>query len=515
MITEANTQGRRLVPRWRSLSATLDSQELAVPAMRSRNTLDEPVGSDFLTRLERWRLAPDLISAAELVEAAIVEGRENDAVAAARRLVTIDNTAAPLIRQQAAALLVRTGHGEEVPSDAVVRPSQSIQPRHYTRLHPRDPLAWVELSLHQTIGGHSTAAGRSMAIALALAPHNRHVLRSAARLYLHQNDPERAHDLVARNDATRRDPWLIASEIALAEVADRRSKFLKTGLIMLEQKDLPARQVTELAGAVGTQELLSGNRKRAKKNFAQSLRDPTGNSLAQGEWAASDLGSDLVPLARLRSTLESSEALAFHLHRMGHFKYVPSVCTTWAKADPFSIRPYEFGTATAGFIEQYETAAWLALKGLELRPHAPSLLNAAAFALASGGRFEEAKAMLERIGALQDEWWRHFASANRGLLAFRTGDEISGVASYREAIDGLAKAGHSEMSARARVYLAREAVLAGSANAGEFLDQAKTAMVPHRNARETMLTLKRVEQLIEQRSSIPPAKTLIDTRRVK
>jgi tetratricopeptide (TPR) repeat protein len=500
-MLNATNAGRRLVPRWRNLSATLESKELGVPTKGASNENALGTSGDFLGRLERWRISPDLISAAELVEAAIVEGREHEAVPAARRLLTVDETAAPLIRQQAAALLVRTGHSEELPHNSLIRPSHAQEPRYYTRLHPRDPLAWVELSLHQTIGGHSVAADRSMTVALSLAPHNRHVLRSAARLFLHQNDPEHAHDLLAGNEATRHDPWLIASEIALAEVAKRRSRFAKTGQRLLDAAGFPVRQITELAGAIGTEELLSGNRRRARKTFALSMRDPTGNSLAQGEWAAADLGHDLVPVARLKSAPEPSEALAFHLHRLGHFKYVASVCTQWASADPFSIRPYEFGAATAGFIEQYDTAAALALKGLQLRPNAPSLMNAGAFALASGGRLAEAEAMLDRMGMVDDQWWRHFASANRGLLAYRAGDEPRAIAYYRQAIEGFEKAGHSELSAKARVYLAREAVIAHSDFAPEFLVQAKTAMAPHKHARESLLTLEHVEKLFNRKEA--------------
>jgi hypothetical protein len=64
-----------------------------------------------------------------------------------------------------------------------------------------------------------------MMTALQLAPQNRHVLRSAARLFLHVGDPECAHDLVARNDATKNDPWLIAAEIAIAYLLIAPSRF--------------------------------------------------------------------------------------------------------------------------------------------------------------------------------------------------------------------------------------------------------------------------------------------------
>jgi tetratricopeptide (TPR) repeat protein len=430
------------------------------------------------------------------VEAAIVSGKESQAIAAARRLVTLDKTAAPLIREQAAALLIRTGHEEDVPADVVLRRTDHSQLRYYTKAHPRDPLAWVELALHQTISGHANAAAKSVAIALGLAPNNRHVLRSASRLYLHLNDPERAHDLIARNIATPDDPWLIASEIALADVADRKPRFIKNGVRLLDAASLRPRQLTELAGSIATEELLSGNRRKARKDFTRSLMDPTGSALAQGEWATNELGSELVSTRLLKSAPESAEAMAFHLQRMGKYRPIPDVCERWAEADQFSIRPFEFGAATAGFVERYDKALELALKGLKIRPAAPNLLNAASFALASSDRLEEAAEMLRQAELAGDERSKLFTKANWGLIAFRAGNEEEAVRLYREAIEGFAKRRLDEMSARARVYLAREAIINDSTRAADFLAEAKTAMESFKNT-ETMFALQRVERLSE------------------
>lgn len=494
MIPQAWHSGRRLIPRWRSVVATIDSQELASPIGRKTPKTTAVGAQDFFARLERWRISPELVTAAELVEAAIVAGRETEAVAAARRLVTVDKTAAPLIREQAAALLARNGHAQDVPDDVKVRRPASSHARHFTRLHPHDPIAWVELALHQTIGGHMEAAQKSIFVALTLAPDNRHVLRSAARFFLHADDPERAHDLIAKSAATRDDPWLIAAEVAFAEVAERRPRFIKSGVRMLDVADLPARQLTELAGSIATEELIHGNRRKARKDFSKSMIDPTGSALAQGEWATPELGADVVPVARLKSAPEASEAIAFHLYRVGQYKKVAEVCEAWADADQFSIRPFEFGSATAGFIEQYDKAVELALRGLQLRPKAPSLLNAAAFALASSGRLSEASEILARLQIVDDRRWHYTAEANRGLLAFRSGNSDLALRHYREAIEGFSKEGLGETSARAKLYLAREAVLAGHPNADNFVNDAREALKPYKTP-DLLLTQKRVEFL--------------------
>lgn len=452
---------RRLVPRWRSLATTLRSKELSTPGRLVRSPA---VGTDLhpelLMRLERWQLNPGLVTAAELVEAAIVEGREQEAVDAARRLVNIDKQAAPLIRDTAAKLLQRTGHSADVPLEAVNTPL-ARSPRLLTRIHPHDPLAWVELSLQQTIRGAPGAAVRSMLVALGLAPNNRHVLRSAARLFLHQNDPERALSIIARNAATKSDPWLMASEIALAQVADRPSRFLKLGSNMLGEGGIQPRHLTELAGAVATEELVRGNRRKSRRSFMQSLEDPTGSSLAQGEWATESLGGDLVSEAKLDGILENDEARAFHLYRTDRREDVREACDRWSENDPFSVRPFEFGATTAGSIEDFEVSLAFAERGLLLRPTLMSLLNAKAFAAASLNRLDLAVQALSKIKPGDGTRLQQLvANANRGLLAFRYGEHEIGRARYAETIEGFRRDGSTENVARAKIYLAREAMLA-------------------------------------------------------
>lgn len=396
------TAGRRLVPRWRSLRATLASLELAQPkpAPNGKSVLEPttPAGPDFLARLERWQLEPSLVTAAEFLEAAIVEGDEKLAVNAARQLIHSNKNATPLIHAQAASVLARHGLGEEVPRELqfdLPRPS----PRFATRVHPRDPLGWVELALRQVSSGHPRAAMRSMGVALAIAPTNRHVLRSAARLFLHADTAERAHDVIVRNVATKSDPWLIAAEVALADIAKRSPRFYKQGTRMLDDRSGSARQLTELAGAIGTDELLNGNRKRARRNFELSMRDPTGSALAQGEWASIQTGVEVVSESSLCTTLEAAEARAFHLHRMGDYRAVPDICFEWAKSDSFSIRPFAFGSSIAGLLDDHEVAMELASKGLALRGDTIGLLNAMAFSLASTDKPARAAEYLSKVPA--------------------------------------------------------------------------------------------------------------------
>jgi hypothetical protein len=134
----------------------------------------------------------------------------------ARALVREDSGATLLVKKQAALLLERLDTDGSNPTGIDIG---SIR-RHVHR-YPEDALSWVDLALGFVSKGVKDKAQRAMTVALQLAPNDRHVLRSAARMYLHLDDPEHAHDVLKRNDATKFDPWLVAGEIALSSAAER------------------------------------------------------------------------------------------------------------------------------------------------------------------------------------------------------------------------------------------------------------------------------------------------------
>ncbi|NTF91689.1 hypothetical protein [Rhizobium rhizogenes] len=472
---------------------TAASGELGISSHRGTSTfsVERP---DFLARLERWQLGPSLVTAAEVIESAIMSAREKEGVSAAKAILADGSPAAPLIKAQAASLLLRAGLEDEVPDQFRAHPAiDAGRPRQILRLHPRDALAWVELAFAQTVAGHPRAAEQSMTVALQLSPNNRHVLRSASRLFLHLEKKDKAYDVIARNAATRADPWLVAAEIALAEVAERDPRLLKVGLSMLDSKSFSPHHLTELAGAAGTQELLDGSRKRAKRLFLQSMIAPTGSSLAQAEWATPSLGVEVIEARKLTTATEPFEAFAFHLYREGRFSEVSENCERWAEVEAFSIRPFEFGSIAAGHAEQFDKAVQLASEGLKRRPNSPLLLNCQAYALASSDKPEEAGKALSKIKLPYNEPRMKFLTvANHALVNFRKGQAEEGIILYRAAIDGFHRAGMRAGSAQARVYLAREAVRAKLSGAKRYVAEAQEAMRPF-PASEAARVLRRIE----------------------
>jgi hypothetical protein len=91
-----------------------------------------------------------------------------------------------------------------------------------------------------------------MDVALRLAPDDRFILRSAARLLVHVGDSDGALEVLRHSDRTKIDPWLSAAEISIASTADRPSRFAKSAAHIVTGDRFPARQTTELASALAT-----------------------------------------------------------------------------------------------------------------------------------------------------------------------------------------------------------------------------------------------------------------------
>jgi len=227
--------------------------------------------------------------------------------------------------------------------------------------------------------------------------------------------------------------------------------------------------------------------------FVKSMAEPTGNALAQGEWAAPHFGAEFVLQNHLDTVPEAFEAKALHLYREGRLAEVPEVCEEWATADPFSIRPLEFGATTASIIEEYSCALSLAQRGLAIRPDAAKLLNSAAFSLASIGRLDEAEGYIKKIPKHQDDIISNVTLANKGLIAYRRGRNLEARRLYTEAIDGFKRSGHPLLSAKARLYLARESIRANEADSEAMLAHAKDLAKPFEKT-DLRIILNSIEQ---------------------
>lgn len=147
----------------------------------------------------------------------------------------------------------------------------------------------MDVARKLTADGHHASALRYVNAAIGLAPNSRFVVRGAARYFLHVGDHERAHDLLKRTELIRFDPWIQASEIAVATLRERSSLMARRATREIAKTGALDVRFSELASALGIIEILSGAEKKAKQLFHKALGHPNDNSLAQAEWAAARL----------------------------------------------------------------------------------------------------------------------------------------------------------------------------------------------------------------------------------
>jgi tetratricopeptide (TPR) repeat protein len=491
MTTSPILADRGIVPRWRSLKRTIATGELAMPP-RTIVTSREP-SAELIKRLEAWRIAPDIVTAAEAVETAIVEQMIAEATRPAQILVRPDSGATNLLRDQAVRVLRELGHNDEVPVETDHESNTAAwlaNWRRLTRFSPRDPFAWVELALSYVTVGKNKSALRAMNVALQLAPHDRYVLRSASRLFLHDDDPERAHDLLRNNDATRGDPWLMAGEIALSSLANRKPRFFKSGVELVDDSGMRPRQLSELASAIGTIHLNDGNRK-ARRLFTTSLVDPTGNSLAQAEWATPRLGK-LVQLHTLElNQSDSIEARVFESYWNGDFKEVIRRCEMWRNEEPSSVRPAHFASSAAITIDDFQAALKFCDEGLRLKSDDVVLKNNRAYALVAEGHFADGLKLILSFLEGSGEAATAVGTATLGFYYMRIKNYDRGVVHYKDAISCLIRSKLTSLEVLAWAHFAFEAARAELPQAAQILADATDAFKRAKHVPEARVLLER------------------------
>lgn len=458
---------RRIVPRWRSLATTLRLNELG-PSTSPKLIAPSSNEAILEKRLTAWNGTRDLVTASELLEAEITSGGEEGAATSAAQYILGRDDATPMLRRLAELGLAHFNSASQVASNWLPH-SKKASLRAQLIAYPRNPLVWAELSLLDLLSTRRRFAVRDMLVALQLAPNNRHVLRSAARLFLNLGQPDRALATLRGTDRTLEDPWLMAAEIAVASVNGMSSVALGRGRKLLSSSDFSDWDLSELSGAIATEEMLAGRNKRARDLFRRSAIEPTGNALAQVAWASPKFGGELVTSPTY--TEEGDEAQAITSSQVGDVASVLDSCQKWATSEPYSIRPFEMASAAAAEREMYDETLDLANRGLRIRPLAPWLLNNKAFALINKGRLVEAEAVLSKVPASEE-----FASlariANEGLIQIKLGNIERGEAKYVEAVLGFRKTGNSRLAAVAGCYLAKALADAQVGYAAEVLRAA-------------------------------------------
>ena len=475
MSTFVEDKQRKVIPRWRDVRTASRMGELGSIARGAERPLPDDVS--FAEKLQLWQTEPSIAAAADLVGAALVYGREREAVDAAGYLVARadDLENAPAVVTSASTLLLQADPDHNYIPEQVSPLSERLSYDHIhnlrIRLHkdPRNSLAWADLSREYAIIGLPEKAKKAMGVALGLVPDNRFLLRSAARLYVHLNEPDRAHELLRRQHVTQRDPWLLAVEISVAGIAEKTSRFIKEGRLWVADQSLSPFDTSELASALATLDFTAGASKHARRLFRQSLLQPTDNSVGQASWASRHMtGFDLDP--SYLQVPRTYEARGWAAYANAEWTDALANYENWLFDQPFSSWPAACGSSLAVIVlGDYKKSEQFTRIGLKANPTNPLLLNNHAVSLALLDRLTEAEEVLGRIKPEECPQTTKIAStATKGLVSFRQGDLARGRSFYQEAIRLAEELDEPRLRSLAKIMLAQEEVHART-------DRAKSA----------------------------------------
>jgi len=476
MATNIENTLRRIVPRWREFKLALQSGELDPTETRLVSAL--PPDSFILKKKEEWTNNRTLLFATDFLGVAYVMGYPELAIDAAKFVLEPDSGSSPVAKSIAAKVLrIPTPLEDSFQTPTFVDRHDLIEPIRRLKKkrinQPRNAFVWADLARLYTILGLQEQAKKAMQIAYYLAPLNRYIIRSAIRLELHLNQPEKAHYLLRKTETTKHDPWLMATEIAINSILEKRSKLIKKGMKIVYSRSINPFHICELSSALACEELSNGNSKKAKKLFAISVQKPNDNALAQAIWATKFVTIDNL-FEKKFDPIRGGEAKALQTLFEGKWKKSLENSHSWILDEPFSVRPYvQISFLHSDIFEDYVSSIEIIESALMFVPRNPTLLNNLAFDLIHLDKLKEAKKVLSSIDLSHSSLATKICLlATSGLLEYRLGRPIEGRKLYQTAIQFAYKASLPWLKARAMIYLAREELLAKSTDADNLRNKA-------------------------------------------
>lgn len=435
------TLDRRVIPNWRSLSDTISNGELEYPKHIRHKTFD------LAEYVQEWNNNPSLVYASELVNAAVANniGDNNAAKKAAEFILINEGRVTDAQRTVALSLLNNDGcviQAKNHEIDELLMNTKDIYAKigflkSLIRKYPFNPINYVEAARFYLMIGQAKQSIEAMNIALALDPTNRFVSRSAARLFVHVEDFDKAHYVIKHNEQINSDPWLIASEISVNLLRNRSSSLVKKGLELVNSGGYSPFSLSELMSSLGTLEFIKGTQKKSKAFFNKSLIMPNDNALAQAEWAKSNKLSLAFTKDICKKVNLSYEANALYAYQNDMYEEALKSSIRWLNDMPYSKSPIFVGANIAyTFLHDYKTAEKILKRGLEANPNEPAFLNNLAYTYALDGKLTEANEIILRMKKISDidERTRICLTATRGLIAYRENNIEEGRTLYLSAI---------------------------------------------------------------------------------
>lgn len=493
---------RRLIPQWRKASFAIHQPDMIglVNPVEKRAPL-EIDDSIFRGALDSWNTSQSVGSLADLLSFG-VDPAAHTALEGPARAALLMASVSPVMRLVAESILASKSSEEAIwQSGSTLDQIRGI--RSILRMAPNDTIALVELAQHHLTHGKKKQAYRCLATAFQLSPKSTFVIRAVARYWVHIGKPDKAHYFIKKLNLSSEDPWLMASEIALAQVAKVPSTQLRKGQRALTVKAFSPKNATELAAAVGDFELFNGKLKEARKLFRTALDAPNDNVLAQTIHKQSDLGIEIDEQILQRASNGVFEGRAYQAILSADFEAAARFTALWGESEPFSSRPKMLESFVNGSMGVYDKALVAALAGLRADPSDLMLRGNKAYALAGLGRFADAEAELKAIAAKNGGQVTPSNNATRGMIEMLRGDIDQGIALYSEAISQFSARKDDESVTTCRAFMARAAVTAKAPQSVELVKVAteRFSKVPSPAAAVILRTLS-------QEADIPATSSL-------
>lgn len=465
---------RRVIPNWRSFKKTAVLGELDNIGQVNKQPIRSLISIDEY--IEDWSHYKTIPHAGDLLSSAIVNGIENNKQVLEAAQFILDNRGGSTLPQISLAKTFAASNDrlltDKLESITIDQFSSLVNPKLiWNKIKeikiaingfPYNPIFYVELARNYSIVGQEKKALRAMYIALNLSPDNRYILRCGSRLFAHYDQIDIAHDILRKASLAGIDPWITSAEISLATLRGRSSRFLKRGFEMLKTNNFSPSNITELASAMGTVELIGGSLKKSKQFFKKSLLAPNDNSLAQMEWASSKEPSLRIDISEFQ-VRHNFEAQALENFHSNHLTECIDNTFRWFLDMPFSKRPVMLGAHIANsLLNDQETSRGFLKAGLISHPNDPQIINNLVYSLALENKIEEAMKFMKLLTdnpAGAADITKICLKATRGLLCFRSGVPEMGRRLYLEAIENAKDVNNQYYNWLAILNYAREEIL--------------------------------------------------------
>ncbi len=450
---------RLLIPSWREFNK---SQFELRPIGQYKHPIYKGDIQEYLTE---WRLHKNVVTAGELITAAIVNGQTEDPeVRAAARFVVEYPLRVPTALTNASKGILSIAIPEDI--DPTVQFPIYVKIAKLKKLlteYPTTAIFHVDIARQYMLLGQLEKAEEHINTALYFDCHNRYVVRSAARFLIHRDEGERAIAVLRHSGLTKIDPWLMASEISVSRKFDKRSPNLRKATELIDSKNFSNFDLTELCGTIGMEEFENGGYKKSRRLFNQSLTAANDNSFAQAQWVAKNRQLELVfPNAPINTSFK--EALCYEKFFAGEFKSALQYAIQWQDETPYSLKCAMFGSGiSTTFQKDYDTSVRLLNTYLQTNQRSKAALNDLAYAYALNNKTDKAQ---EKINLAAKEIDKNnyelvdiCIMATQGLILFREGLAEEGSKFYEAAIESSRLLTDKEMLHSAILNYTRELLL--------------------------------------------------------